>query len=216
MPFDFTTLFIAMPAILFALTFHEYAHAWAAWKLGDPTARSMGRLSLNPLVHLDPVGTIMLVITVMSGFGIGWAKPVPVDPRYLRNPRKDMLWIALAGPVSNIILAFILVGIFTHMPPAGALTETLREMLRYGIIINLALAFFNMLPIPPLDGSRVLTGLLPAAQARRYSQLEMYGPMLLIGLIVADQMLRLGIIRTWIAVPAQISLHLMTEVFSSF
>ncbi len=216
MGFDFTILFIAMPAILFALTFHEYAHAWAAWKLGDPTARSMGRLSLNPLVHLDPAGTIMLVITVMSGFGIGWAKPVPVDPRYLRNPRKDMLWIALAGPVSNIILAFILVGVFTHLPSGGALTDTLRQMIRYGIVINLALAFFNMLPIPPLDGSRVLRGLLPPAQAHRFGQLEMYGPMLLIGLIVADQMLRLGIIRTWIAVPAQISLRLMSEIFSSF
>ncbi len=216
MPFDFTTLFIAMPAILFALTFHEYAHAWAAWKLGDPTARSMGRLSLNPLVHLDPAGTIMLVITVMSGFGIGWAKPVPVDPRYLRNPRKDMLWIALAGPVSNIILAFILVGVLTHMPSGDALIETLRRMLRYGIIINLALAFFNMLPVPPLDGSRVLKGLLPAAQAQRYGQLEMYGPILLIGLIIADQMLRIGIIRTWIAVPAQICLTLMSNFFSSF
>ncbi len=215
MPFDITILFVAMPAILFALTFHEYAHAWAAWKLGDPTARSMGRLSLNPLVHLDPAGTIMLVITVMSGFGIGWAKPVPVDPRYLRNPRKDMLWIALAGPVSNLILAFILVGIFTHMPSGGALNETLRQMLRYGIIINLALAFFNMLPIPPLDGSRVLKGLLPPAQAQRYGQLEMYGPMLLIGLIVADQMLRLGIIRTWILVPTQICLRLMSDLFSS-
>lgn len=213
---DFTILFVAMPAILFALTFHEYAHAWAAWKLGDPTARSMGRLSLNPLVHLDPAGTIMLIITVMSGFGIGWAKPVPVDPRYLRNPRKDMLWIALAGPVSNIILAFILVGVFTHMPSGGVLTDTLRQMIRYGIIINLALAFFNMLPIPPLDGSRVLRGLLPPAQAQRYGQLEMYGPILLIGLIIADQMLRLGIIRTWIAVPAQISLRLMSEIFSSF
>ena len=215
MPFNLDILFVAMPAILFALTFHEYAHAWAAWKLGDPTARSMGRLSLNPLVHLDPAGTIMLIITVMSGFGIGWAKPVPVDPRYLRNPRKDMLWIALAGPVSNIILAFILVGVFTHFPSDGALTDTLRQMIRYGIVINLALAFFNMLPIPPLDGSRVLKGLLPPAQAQRYGQLEMYGPILLIGLIVADQMLRLGIIRTWIMVPMQICLSLMTDLFTS-
>ena len=141
---------------------------------------------------------------------------MPVDPRYLRNPRKDMLWIALAGPVSNIILAFILVGVFTHMPSGGALTDTLRQMVRYGIVINLALAFFNMLPIPPLDGSRVLKGLLPAQQAQRYGQLEMYGPILLIGLIVADQMLRLGIIRTWIMVPAQISLRVMSEIYGSF
>lgn len=216
MPFDLTILFVAMPAILFALTFHEYAHAWAAWKLGDPTARNMGRLSLNPLVHLDPAGTIMLVITVMSGFGIGWAKPVPVNPGYLRNPRKDMVWIALAGPVSNLMLAFILVGIFTQISYEGVFSETLRRMLQYGIIINLALAFFNMLPIPPLDGSRVLKGLLPVAQAQRYGQLEMYGPLLLIGLIVADQMLGLGIIRTWIMVPTQLCLRLMGDFFSSF
>ena len=214
MPFDLNILFLAMPAILFALTFHEYAHAWAAWKLGDPTARNMGRLSLNPLVHLDPAGTIMLVITVMSGFGLGWSKPVPVNPGYLRNPRKDMVWIALAGPVSNLILAFILVGVLTKM--SHSLPETLSQMIQYGIMINLLLAFFNMLPIPPLDGSRVLKGLLPAAQAQRYGQLEMYGPLLLIGLIVGDQMLRLGIIRTWILVPTELCLRLMRDLFSSF
>ena len=213
MPFDFKVLFEAMPAILFALTFHEYAHAWAAWRLGDPTAQKMGRLSLNPLVHLDPAGTIMLVITVMSGFGLGWAKPVPVDPTYLRNPRKDMVWIALAGPMANLVLAFLLGGILTYF--GSDLGETLSKMVRYGLVINLALAFFNLLPIPPLDGSRVLKGVLPIAQAQRFGQLEMYGPVMLIGLIVVDQILRLGIIRIWIGLPMQISLELMNKLFSS-
>lgn len=214
MSFDIERLLIAIPPILFALTFHEFAHAWSARKLGDPTAESMGRLSLNPLVHLDPVGTFMIFITVMSGFGIGWAKPVPVDPRYLQNPRRDMLWIALAGPVSNIILAFIMTGIFTSMTPGGGTTDLIRQMLLIGISINLVLAFFNMLPIPPLDGSKILMGLLPEEQARQYSQLEMYGPMLLIGLIVADQMLGLGIIRTWIGIPMNFFGGLLFSLFS--
>jgi Zn-dependent protease len=201
MSFDIERLLIAIPPILFALTFHEFAHAWSAKKLGDNTAERMGRLSLNPLVHLDPTGTVMIFITVMSGFGIGWAKPVPVDPNNLRNPRQDMLWIALAGPVSNIILAVVFTAIFTSLTPAAGLTDLFRQMLLIGISINLVLAFFNLIPIPPLDGSKILMGLLPEAQARQYSQLEMYGPMLLIGVIVGDQMLRLGIIRTIISVP---------------
>ena len=214
MSFDIERLLIAIPPILFALTFHEFAHAWSAKKLGDPTAENMGRLSLNPLVHLDPTGTIMIFITVMSGFGIGWAKPVPVDPQNLRNPRRDMLWIALAGPVSNLILAFVFTAIFTSLTPAEGLTNLFRQMLLIGISINLILAIFNMIPIPPLDGSKILMGLLPEEQARQYSQVEMYGPMLLIGLIVADQMLGLGIIRTWISIPMNFIGQFLFSLFS--
>ena len=214
MPFDMERLLIAIPPILFALTFHEFAHAWSAKKLGDPTAENMGRLSLNPLVHLDPTGTIMIFITVMSGFGIGWAKPVPVDPQNLRNPRQDMLWIALAGPVSNLILAFVFTAIFTSLTPAEGLTNLFRQMLLIGISINLILAIFNMIPIPPLDGSKILMGLLPEEQARQYSQVEMYGPMLLIGLIVADQMLGLGIIRAWISIPMNFIGQFLFSLFS--
>ena len=213
MSFDIERLLIAIPPILFALTFHEFAHAWSAKKLGDPTAENMGRLSLNPLVHLDPTGTIMIFITVMSGFGIGWAKPVPVDPQNLRNPRRDMLWIALAGPVSNLILAFVFTAIFTSLTPAEGLTNLFRQMLLIGISINLILAIFNMIPIPPLDGSKILMGLLPEEQARQYSQVEMYGPMLLIGLIVADQMLGLGIIRAWIGIPMLYFHRLFVSLF---
>ncbi|MEE2993144.1 MAG: site-2 protease family protein [Gemmatimonadota bacterium] len=214
MSFDIERLLIAIPPILFALTFHEFAHAWSAKKLGDPTAENMGRLSLNPLVHLDPTGTIMIFITVMSGFGIGWAKPVPVDPQNLRNPRRDMLWIALAGPVSNLILAFVFTAIFTSLTPAEGLTNLFRQMLLIGISINLILAIFNMIPIPPLDGSKILMGLLPEEQARQYSQVEMYGPMLLIGLIVADQMLGLGIIRAWISIPMNLIGQFLFSLFS--
>ena len=214
MSFDIERLLIAIPPILFALTFHEFAHAWSAKKLGDPTAENMGRLSLNPLVHLDPTGTIMIFITVMSGFGIGWAKPVPVDPQNLRNPRRDMLWIALAGPVSNLILAFVFTAIFTSLTPAEGLTNLFRQMLLIGISINLILAIFNMIPIPPLDGSKILMGLLPEEQARQYSQVEMYGPMLLIGLIVADQMLGLGIIRAWISIPMNFIAQFLFSLFS--
>ena len=208
------TLLIMLPPLLFALTFHEFAHAWTALKFGDPTARLQGRLTLNPLMHLDPVGTVMLVITAFVGFGLGWAKPVPVDTRYLKRPRQDMLWIALAGPVSNLILAFVCGWILSVVPPSDDMVGTFREMALAGIRVNLSLAFFNLLPIPPLDGSRVVAGLLPAQQAYQYSQLEMYGPMLLIGLIMADSFLRLNLIQTWISVPALFFFEIIFKLFS--
>jgi Zn-dependent protease len=212
--FDFTQLLLIMPPILFALTFHEFAHAWSARKLGDPTAESMGRLTLNPLAHLDPAGTIMLIITVMAGVGLGWAKPVPVDMRYLKNPRRDMMWIALAGPVSNIVLAFIFGGFLLNFPPSDGPLDSFRDMVRYAFSINLTLAFFNLIPIPPLDGSRVVTGLLPPQQAYQYSQLETYGPLMLIGFIMVDQMLRLGLIATWISIPANFVANIIISLFS--
>lgn len=210
---DLSTLLIILPPILFALTFHEYAHAWTAFKFGDPTARLQGRLTLNPMAHLDPAGTIMLIITILAGVGLGWAKPVPVDTRYLKNPRQGMMWIALAGPVSNILLAFILGWLFSVLPSDGGMTEIFREMVRVGISINLSLAFFNLIPIPPLDGSRVLTGLLPPQQAYQYSQLEMYGPMLLIGFIMVDSFLQLRLIATWISIPMQFFRGLIFSLF---
>lgn len=210
---DLSTLLIILPPILFALTFHEYAHAWTAFKFGDPTARLQGRLTLNPMAHLDPAGTVMLIITILAGVGLGWAKPVPVDTRYLKNPRQGMMWIALAGPVSNILLAFILGWLFSVLPSDGGMTEIFRQMVRVGISINLSLAFFNLIPIPPLDGSRVLTGLLPPQQAYQYSQLEMYGPMLLIGFIMVDSFLQLRLIATWISIPMQFFRGLIFSLF---
>lgn len=185
-------LLFAGPPILIALTFHEYSHAYMANRLGDPTARQMGRLTLNPLKHLDPFGTLLLFIA-----NFGWAKPVPVDPSYFKNPPRDMLWVALAGPVSNVILAAVFSGIYRLVDanllllPAGS--GIFITMLRYAIFINLVLAFFNLIPIPPLDGSKILRGLLSPEAARRYAKLENYGPFVLIGLIIFSQVAGISI-----------------------
>jgi Zn-dependent protease len=177
--FDFPSiqeLAIRIPVFLLALTIHEYAHGWVADRLGDQTARLQGRLSLNPLAHLDPIGTIAIVL-----IGFGWARPVPVDARYLRKPRRDMMLIAAAGPVSNLVMA-ALAAFASRMIPWGALGMEwawvilpLRVVLYMGVGVNVLLAVFNLLPIPPLDGSRVLSGLLPLRQAISYSRLEPYG-----------------------------------------
>lgn len=152
---------------LFAICFHEWAHAWAAKKLGDSTADLMGRLTLNPIPHMDPLGTVvfpMLAILSGSGFFFGWAKPVPVSTRNLAHPRKDMFWIALAGPLSNLILAFLGAFFFavnSVYNPSIQNAEVLTQILQYFISINLALAFFNFIPIHPLDGGKILARFLP-------------------------------------------------------
>ncbi|MEE2876197.1 MAG: site-2 protease family protein [Candidatus Neomarinimicrobiota bacterium] len=171
------------PPILLAITFHEYAHGWMALKFGDPTAKMLGRLSLNPLVHLDPIGTMMLFLV-----HFGWAKPVPVDPRYFSDPKRQMLWVALAGPVANMILAFasglLIVGFATSNLMSDSNTALLGNMLFYSLQINLALAVFNMLPIPPLDGSKILRGLLPYEYEHIAIQMEQYGPWVLMSIIL--------------------------------
>ena len=162
---NLATLLLLAPPILIALTFHEYAHAYAAYRRGDDTARQLGRLSLNPLRHLDPLGTIMIFLV-----HFGWAKPVPVNPDLLKNPRKDMLWIAAAGPLSNMVLALVsglllrILFATEGMPDAhtGRVMGPLWFMVAMSLQINLALAIFNILPIAPLDGSKILSGLLPA------------------------------------------------------
>ena len=178
-------MILLAPPILVALTFHEYAHGYVALRFGDPTAKMAGRLTLNPLSHLDPIGTIMLFVV-----HFGWAKPVPVDPRYFRNPKQDMLWVALAGPGANMVLALIS-GILLSILGRGSLFGShnmLLIMLQYSLFINLALAVFNMLPIPPLDGSKVLRGLLPYKYQHIADQMEMYGPWALMGLIMMGMM----------------------------
>lgn len=179
-------LLLAVPAILIALTFHEFAHAYVAFRLGDPTAKHMGRLTLNPLAHLDPMGTIMIFL-----IHFGWAKPVPVDPRYLGNPKRDMMWISAAGPIMNMGLALvsgILIRIFIATglanPYAGGSINILFQMLYFSLYINLALAFFNLLPIPPLDGSKILAGVLPNRHANTLYLIESRGPMILFGIIM--------------------------------
>ncbi|MEJ2056500.1 MAG: site-2 protease family protein [Desulfofustis sp.] len=171
---------IMAPPLLLALTLHEYAHGYVAHRLGDPTARNAGRLTLNPLSHLDPIGTIAFFF-----IKIGWAKPVPVNPVYFKNPRQDMLWVAIAGPVTNLLLAITsavllkaLINTATVIPPSPlveAILVPLYSMLVASVWINLVLCIFNFLPIPPLDGSRILTGLLPEDLARTYASFERYG-----------------------------------------
>jgi len=173
---DYSFFIILIPVILFSLTIHEYAHALVAYRLGDDTAKRQGRLSLNPLVHLDLLGTLLLFIV-----HFGWAKPVPVDPRNFRNPKKDMLLVALAGPVSNILTAIaaavILKAVFENFAviPPGSGVDVAARMLVWFIYIGIVLAVFNMIPVPPLDGSRVLYGLLPDSLAYRYARFETYG-----------------------------------------
>lgn len=183
---DLNTLLLAVPAILVALTFHEYAHAYVAYRLGDPTAKYMGRLTLNPLAHLDPMGTIMIFL-----IHFGWAKPVPVDPRHLTHPRRDMMWISAAGPLMNMVLAlvsgiairiFIALG-YGHAYP-GSTVALVFQMLYFSMYINLALAFFNLLPIPPLDGSKIFAGFLPRKYDATLYMLETRGPMILFGVIM--------------------------------
>ncbi len=182
---EIQTLLLIAPPILLALTFHEYAHAYVANKYGDDTAKQSGRLTMNPLAHLDPLGTIMIFLV-----HFGWAKPVPVNPYRLRNPKKDMLWISAAGPLANMALALIS-GILLRLiiasvgsPDQHSFTGLFIFMVIMSLQINLALAIFNVLPIAPLDGSKILFGLLPARYEGAVYFLQRYGPFILIGLIV--------------------------------
>lgn len=174
---------------LFAITCHEVSHGYIAWRYGDPTARMLGRLTLNPLKHIDIIGTLMIVF-----IGIGWAKPVPVVYENLRDPKRDMIWVAAAGPITNLLLAFVsamvLRGLVTFAGPAvtsgsplAMVIEPLVLMLAFSVYINLLLAIFNMIPLPPLDGGRVLSGLLPYRQAAVLSRIEPYGMVIIIVLV---------------------------------
>jgi len=179
------TLLLIAPPILLALTFHEYAHAYVANRHGDDTAKQKGRLTLNPLAHLDPLGTIMIFIV-----HFGWAKPVPVNPYRLRNPKKDMLWISAAGPLANMALALMsgislrIIFAIVRAPDQHSIIGVFIFMVFMSLQINLALAIFNVLPIAPLDGSKILFGLLPAKYENAIYFLERYGPFILIGSII--------------------------------
>ena len=178
-------LVLLIPVLLFALVFHEFSHGWVANKLGDPTAKNQGRLTLNPIAHLDPIGSMMILFV-----GFGWAKPVPVDSRYLTNPRKDMMKIAFAGPASNLLLAF-LGGILIRLTGyAGPLTSMLILFTQ----INISLAVFNMIPIPPLDGSQIFSGIMIRRNPQLVMQLQMYGPQILMGLILFGMFTGISII----------------------
>jgi Zn-dependent protease len=200
------SLVATLVALLAAITIHEFSHAWVADQLGDSTARYLGRVSLNPLVHLDPVGTVMMVVTAITGYGIGWGKPVPIAPQRLRyGPRLGGGLVALAGPVSNLVLATLL-GLGLRFAPA--LPPFIDLLLNTLVWINLVLAIFNLIPIPPLDGNSILLGLLSLIRdkwAWQVSQfiisLQQYGSMLLILLIVLPQFLGLNLLGGLIGPP---------------
>ncbi len=171
---------ILAPPFLLALTLHELAHGYAAYRFGDPTARQLGRLTMNPLKHLDPLGTILFFI-----MHIGWAKPVPVNPSYFKRPERDMLWVALAGPGANLLLAVASAVTLKLLAAVGALLplfvlKPVLLMLAASTWINIMLAVFNLIPIPPLDGGKVLTGLLPTPFARSFRRMEPFGFVLLL------------------------------------
>jgi len=186
-------LLLGYPLLLLALTVHESAHAWTADRFGDPTARFMGRVSLNPLVHVDLFGTVVFpILAFLTAFPmIGWAKPVPVNPRQLRNPSRDGMIISLAGPASNVLLAilffalyaaFRLSGVFGLVPPL--FREPLFNIFLYGTLLNALLALFNLLPVPPLDGSHVVEHFLPYSWRQAYEAIRPYSFFLLLGLFM--------------------------------
>lgn len=180
--------------VLLAVSLHEAAHAWMADKKGDATARLMGRLTFNPLKHIDPIGTILVpaVMILTTGFAFGWAKPVPVDARNLKNPKKDMMWVALAGPVSNFIMAVLWAVMLNisvlFIDSRSSISLFFLLMPVAGITINVILGVLNLLPIPPLDGGRIMNGLLPHAASIQYSKIEPYGFFIIIALMLSGML----------------------------
>ena len=191
---DFAGIFISFIVLLFSLTVHEMAHAWTADRFGDPTARLLGRVSLNPIVHADLIGTVIFpLVSLLSGaMLIGWAKPVPVNLRFLRHPRRDYMLVAAAGPVSNLMLAVfaaILLAIVPISPQTlgeSNVSVPIATFLSRLVYLNVLLAVFNMLPIPPLDGGNVLAGLLPPNLSAQFNKVRPYGFVLLYALILSN------------------------------
>ena len=182
-----TVLIYALP-VLFAITVHEAAHGYAARHFGDNTAYMLGRITLNPIKHIDPVGTIlmpiMLYFATSGAFLFGYAKPVPVNFGHLRNPKRDMVSVALAGPASNFIQAIVWAVVMITLVGTGVEERFFLEMARAGVLVNLVMWAFNLFPVPPLDGGRILVGLLPWRQAQMVSRLEPYGFFIVMGLVI--------------------------------
>jgi len=182
-----TVLIFALP-VLFAITIHEAAHGYVARALGDNTAYVQGRVTLNPIKHIDPIGTILmpliLYFATAGSFLFGYAKPVPVNFGALRHPKRDMVWVALAGPMSNLVQAILWALVFTLLVGFGWTERFFLEMAKAGVLVNLVMCAFNLFPVPPLDGGRVLVGLLPPRQAYAVSRIEPYGFFIVMGLVL--------------------------------
>lgn len=206
---NLNNLLISIPIILYALTIHEYFHGWTANKFGDPTARLQGRLTLNPLAHIDILGAICFVFA-----RFGWGKPVPVNPYNFRNPRRDNMIVSFAGPASNFVSAFLFGVIFQLLRNAPFIPmhvyAILYNVLISGIIINLSLAFFNMIPLFPLDGSHILEGLLPYSMAQKYKEIERYSPFILLGLIIMGNYAGISVLGIILGPPIHYFLRLFT------
>jgi Zn-dependent protease len=219
LPFGQTLIeiIVVLVAILFNFIVHEMAHGWAAYALGDPTAKNDGRLSLNPIYHIDPFGALLVLVA-----GFGWARPVSVNPRFFNKPKRDMALTALAGPMSNFLLAFIAIGLMKLFPIEAAATYLYREsptllsvlysLSLYLAVINVGLGLFNLIPIPPLDGSKVLSAFLPDRLYWRFMQLERYGMFIMIGLVMLSRYGSLDIFR-FISYLRDNLLHLFASAF---
>lgn len=219
----------AIPAILISLSFHEMAHAYTSYRLGDPTAKILGRLTMNPLKHLDPIGTLMLVVSMYSGFGFGWAKPVPINPSYYRDYRRGTAMVSIAGPLSNLLLAFIfslpmaLIAAESGLSPSEiynsrylilgqgiSFRSVVFNISRIFYMINIGLAIFNLLPIPPLDGSKILGAVLPT---RTYFNLMRYERFIGMGFLVL-MILRPDILSTILS-PFRLAVEMLFRLVGS-
>jgi len=193
-----TLLVYALP-VLFAITVHEAAHGYAARHFGDPTAAELGRISLNPLRHIDPIGTIampiLLYVMTSGAFVFGYAKPVPVDWRRLRHPKRDMVWVAFAGPAANLAQALVWALFGVALVALNIQEAFFLLMAKAGVLVNLVMFAFNLLPVPPLDGGRILVGLLPRGPALTVARVEPYGFFIVVGLVIA------GLVTSWWMLP---------------
>ncbi|MBT3251019.1 MAG: site-2 protease family protein [Candidatus Marinimicrobia bacterium] len=192
-------LVLLLPSLLFALSFHEFAHAYMAYKLGDETAARMGRLTINPIAHIDPMGALMILFV-----GFGWAKPVPVNSMNLRNPRTDMMKVAFAGPASNLLLALaggIIIRFMGFQTYYGLMVAgVIPQLLAFFVQINIMLAVFNMIPIPPLDGSQIFAGIIARKNPDLAYKIQMHGPKVLMGVILLGMLTNIHILG-WVITP---------------
>lgn len=216
----------ALISFLIALTIHESAHAYAAYRLGDPTAKYDGRLTLNPVAHLDPLGTVVFLVSMMHGFAFGWAKPVPVNPAYFRHPKKDNALVALAGPASNLILAVTaavllrllsydlsLTALFKDGSAGSVFSLFSYQLLTSSLLINLGLMAFNLLPVPPLDGSKIFHALVPLRHEEAYLRYLSYGPRILILILLIDFILPFSLLSWWFFIVTRPVMSLLGIIF---